>query len=238
LAFHICQVGWFCFGLQLHALQLTDHFMVYTALLWFSLYFASEGTFATEGTAERLRMSITLSTMAVTLPVIASFIGTWMSGAIVVAITIVLTALMFSFVFILRGAPRFAWPSLFVALLLLAAGVVLHVFGGDYGPDNWVYPAAHSVWHIMAMLSLFWIIDIPYKDKAKLRAQRKIEEQSRVQQRWLDSRNPKPAQSTREHRSISVQQQQGPGQKKTRHGSKRVELPQNFLFDDSYSTFL
>jgi hypothetical protein len=229
-AFHICQVGWFCFGLQLHALQLTDHFMVYTALLWFSLYFA--------GTPERVRMSITLSTMAVTLPVIASFIGSWLSGAIVVAITLVVTSLMFIIVFVLRGGPRVAWPSLLVALLLLAIGVVLHVVGGDYGPDNWVYPAAHSVWHIMAMLSLFWIIDIPYKDNDLSHAWCSIGDHSRGNKRRVD-RTPSP--STRDYVGVPVQQKQKPqrlSQKKLGHNSKRIELPHHFLFDDNHSTFM
>ncbi len=122
-AFHVCQVGWFCFGLDLHALQLSDHFMVYTALLWFALYFA--------GAAERARTAITIAAMAIVLPVIATFIGSWMSGAIIVAMVLVLATLVLVGGYFAHGGPPIAWGSL-----------------------------------LFAMLSLFYILDIPYKDES------------------------------------------------------------------------
>lgn len=161
-AFHVCQVGWFCFGVGVEALQVTDHFMVYTALVWFSLYFA--------GAAERARTSITIGTMAVMLPVIVAFIGSWVSGAIIIAIVIVLTVATLVYVFSVHGAgPPVAWGAFVVALFLLGLGVVLHVFGGDYGDENWKYPLAHSIWHILSMLSLYYVVGIPYHDANALK---------------------------------------------------------------------
>lgn len=159
-AFHFCQVGWFCFGVDLHALQITDHFMVYTALVWFSLYFA--------GAAERTRMAITIGTMAVMLPVILTFIGSWLSGGIIISIVLVLTVIVLTYVVLMHGGPPVAWSAFVVAMVLLALGVFLHVFGGDFGPKNWKYPVAHSVWHVMAMLSLYYIIGIPFRYESAL----------------------------------------------------------------------
>jgi hypothetical protein len=160
-AFHLCQVEWFCFGVALHALQVTDHFMVYTALVWFSLYFA--------GAAERTRTAITIATMAIMLPVILTFIGSWLSGGIIVAITLVLSVVVLTYAIHVYGGPPVAWGAFVVAMGLLAAGVFLHVFGGDFGPDNWKYPVAHSVWHVLSMLALYYVLGVPYRDDNALR---------------------------------------------------------------------
>lgn len=160
-AFHLCQVEWFCFGVDLHALQVTDHFMVYTALVWFSLYFA--------GAAERARTAITIATMAIMLPVILTFIGSWLSGGIIIAITLVLSVVVLTYAIHVNGGPPVAWGAFVVAMGLMAAGVFLHVFGGDFGPDNWKYPVAHSVWHVLSMLALYYVLGIPYRDDNALR---------------------------------------------------------------------
>lgn len=161
-AFHVCQVGWFCFGVGVDALQVTDHFMVYSALVWFSLYFA--------GASERARTSITIAAMAVILPVIVAFIGSWMSGAVIVAIVLVLTVATLMYVFSVHGdGPAVAWGAFIVALGLLGLGVLLHVFGGDFGDENWKYPVAHSVWHVLSMLSLYYVLGIPFRDNSALK---------------------------------------------------------------------
>ena len=160
-AFHMCQVEWFCFGVELRELQIVDHFMVYTALVWFSLYFA--------GVAERPRTGITIGVAPVMLVAIVHFIGTLMDGAIIVALVLVLTVLALTYAFYARGGPPVAWGALVVSMGLLAAGVFLHVFGGDFGPSNVKYPVAHSIWHILSMLALYYVIGIPYRDENGLR---------------------------------------------------------------------
>lgn len=159
-AFHMCQVEWFCFGVELRELQIVDHFMVYTALVWFSLYFC--------GVAERPRTGITVVLFPVLLVVIIHFLGSMMDGAIVVAITVAFAFAALTYAFFVYGGIPIEWSAFVVATSLLGMGVFLHIFGGDYGDDNIFYPIAHSVWHILSMLSLFWILGIPYRDRNSL----------------------------------------------------------------------
>lgn len=208
VAFHVCQVGWFCFGLDLHALQLTDHFMVYTALLWFSLYFV--------GAAERVRTAVTIAAMAIVLPVIATFIGSWMSGAIIVALVLVIATLVLLGVYFAHGGPPIAWASLLVAMVLLGAGVVLHVIGGDFGPDNWKYPVAHSLWHVLAMLALFYILDVPYKGESMAHTWITVGDRTKV-----------PPFSKRKRRTNNrLQQQKQRGAPGSPRRSKLITLPE------------
>lgn len=155
-SFHICQVDWFCWGVSLHALQITDHFVVYTAVFWFSLYWA--------GAAERTRAALTLGLMAVLLPVIITHLGSWIPLAAVAALTITMTLGIVVLVVYIKGRLLIAWKPMAIASVLLVAGVVLHVFGGDFENGNQKYPVAHSVWHALSMLSLLFVLKVPFKD--------------------------------------------------------------------------
>ena len=155
--FHVCQVGWFCFGVEPHALQITDHFAVYTALIWFSLYWV--------GAAERTRTALTIATMILALPVIITFIGTLVSGAFVIALAIVITLSALACIVSANGGLVINCGAFAATVILLGLGVVLHVVGGDFGGDNWKYPIAHTLWHVFAMVALFFVVAIPYPTK-------------------------------------------------------------------------
>lgn len=195
-AFHMCQVGWFCFGLELHGLQLGDHFMVYWALVWFSLYWV--------GAAERLRMALTIAAMGVSLPVIATFIGTWIPGAFVVGVTIVLALIVLAIALKLYGGPPVNWKAFAAALVLLGVGVFLHVMGGDFGSENWKYPIAHSLWHMFAYFALYFILAIPFKDLSKGHAWYSVSDHARLAPtmglRRFSSRKSPPPPSTDDRR--------------------------------------
>jgi hypothetical protein len=155
-AFHVCQVGWFCFGVGVRDLQVADHFMVYTALVWFTLYFC--------GVAERPRTGITIGLFPLLIVVIGHFTGTMVDGAVVVALTVAIALVALTCAFHNYGGLPIEWGAFAVATSLLAAGVFLHVYGGDFGDDdNAYYPIAHSVWHVLSMLSLFYILGIPFR---------------------------------------------------------------------------
>jgi len=160
-AFHICQVGWFCFGVTLSSLQLTDHFIVYTALVYFSLYLVQAPLEA--------RAALTLGVQAFLLPVIAAYLTTTFANIFAVALVAAVALAALAFVLTLGGKVRFDPRSVMLAVMLLAGGVVLHVTGGDFGDDNHAYPAAHSVWHVLAMVSLYFVVDSPYGDTAFVR---------------------------------------------------------------------
>ena len=47
---------------------------------------------------------------------------------------------------------------------------MLHVVGGDFEPGvNKLYPILHSVWHLLALASLYFVLDIPYSRTSVLK---------------------------------------------------------------------
>jgi hypothetical protein len=158
--FHTCQVGWFCWGVTLPALQLTDHFTVYAAIVYFSLYFV--------GTRQRERTAVTVAVIPVLLPVIASYLDSIVSGVVVIAIAAVVALVAAVVILWSQGVIFMDARSVLVAVVLLAAGVVFHVVGGDFGEDS-DYPWAHTAWHVLAMLALLFVLDIPYEETSVLK---------------------------------------------------------------------
>jgi hypothetical protein len=151
--YHICQVEWACFGMDLRALQISDHVMVFFALIWFLLYAA--------GSTERVRTAVSIALIGVLLPVIISHLDTWIAGIVVTSIAVVAFVCTFVWYASVRKAVYVEWRAFAVAIVLIMAGVSIHVFAGDFGPDNTLYPIAHTVWHVLAFVSLYYIAAIP-----------------------------------------------------------------------------
>lgn len=154
--YHLCQVGWVCFGLDVHSLQIADHFMVFFALVWFLLYAA--------GATERIRTAVTVAVMGVSLPIIISKLDTWIASGVVVGLGVLAFVITFFAYAFKRGYYRVEWTMFVLALALIGSGVVLHIYAGDFGPDNNTYPVAHTVWHVLAFVSLYYIVWIPHVD--------------------------------------------------------------------------
>jgi predicted membrane channel-forming protein YqfA (hemolysin III family) len=155
--FHTCQVGWTCFGLPLQALQIADHFFVYTAIAWFWLYALSIPL--------RARITVAFAAQAFMAPLIVAFLHDEWVGAAIVAFAVVLTLIVFAIVVHARGMPHLTVASLVISVVIVAIGMVLHVLGGDFGESNGAnYPLFHVVWHVLAFISLVFILDIPYPD--------------------------------------------------------------------------
>jgi hypothetical protein len=152
--YHMCQVEWACFGLDLHALQISDHFMVFFSLIWFLLYAA--------GSSERVRTAVSIAVMGVSLPVIISHIDTWFAGIAVTSLAVLAFVVTFAAYARVRKGVRVEWRAFTLSIVLISVGVSIHVFAGDFGPDNTVYPIAHTVWHVLAFLSLYYIAMIPF----------------------------------------------------------------------------
>lgn len=163
--YHLCQVEWACFGLDVHALQIADHFMVFFALVWFLLYAA--------GASERIRTAVTIAIMGVSLPIIISKLDTWIAGGIVIGLGVLAFVITFFAYAKSRGYYNIEWHMFFLALALIGGGVVLHIYAGDFGPDNTAYPVAHTVWHVLAFVSLYYIVWIPHVDASPFNLDRR-----------------------------------------------------------------
>lgn len=160
-AFHICQVQWFCFGVSLFSLQVTDHTLVYVTVIYLSLYFVNTPLVS--------RVGVTLFTLPIIQPVIITFLHEFVSGALAVAIAAVAAMVALIVILSVYGHVYFDWRSVLVAAILVAGGIVLHVVGGDFSPNNNAYGAAHSVWHVLAMVAIYFILDIPYSQTSVLK---------------------------------------------------------------------
>jgi hypothetical protein len=59
---------------------------------------------------------------------------------------------------IIHGLPKFDFYDLICALILIAIGFFLHIWAGEPGEKN--YPFSHSLWHVLAMSSAYFVIDL------------------------------------------------------------------------------
>lgn len=161
-AYHICQVEWFCFGVvTVKDFQKADHFWVFFALVWFLFYAA--------GASLDVRASGTVGIMGVSLPVIVSEGNSWLAGAMVVGLGILGFFISLLIYASIRNGILIEWRAFAISLVLLGFGVALHLYAGDFSPENMIYPAAHSIWHILAFVSLYYIAMIPHTKTSFLR---------------------------------------------------------------------
>lgn len=157
--YHLCQVGFVCIlDMEVGTFQLLDQFFVYSLFVWMTFYFI--------GLELQYRFAILVLIQAILIPLLIEFSNTWWFAGIIIGIVAVVSLLLLSLV--VRGLPRFNPVSLFVAILLLGIGFTLHVVGGEpFHPDSDLseqetisrYSWFHSVWHIFAMLAVYYILD-------------------------------------------------------------------------------
>ena len=166
-AYHMCQVGWFCFGVDLIALQISDHFLVFFAFVWMLMY--------SSGAPERIRATVTIVIMGPTLPVIISHLDSWVAGAMAVGLGIAAFFIAFIAYAWIRGGVTVKWRAFGVALALILIGIRLHINSGDFSSSNVIYPMAHTVWHVLAFGALYFASKIqpayvlPSRKKNRLR---------------------------------------------------------------------
>jgi hypothetical protein len=172
--FHLCQVGAFCLDLQANDWQRADHFVVYLALIWFAMYFV--------GIAEKTRVAVVFFLLPVLLLLVSKHLNEMLVTIIVVAVVAALVILGIEFALFRNGVWDVQWGALFTTGIYLTAGVVLHLVGGDYVDGKGIYPLYHSLWHVLAMVALFFILSSrdevrvpakPRKEKKRKKGERK-----------------------------------------------------------------
>lgn len=153
-AFHICQSAFFCFGVSLFSLQVSDHLLVFLAIIHFSLYVVNASLVA--------RTAITFVATPIILPVVVTFLHDFVSGAIAISVAVVAAAIMFVIIITINGRIYLDWKSVIIAVVLMAGGIALHLVGGDFSEDNTKYFSLHSAWHVASMIALLFVLDIPF----------------------------------------------------------------------------
>lgn len=152
--YHMCQVGWMCFGSTPAAFQISDHFTVYFSITWFLLWGS--------GAPERVVMSATIAITGLALPLIVSDPDNWLSGIIVISAAAFGFLICYSIYTRIRGESTVNWLPLVAALIMIGAGSVFHVMAGDFGEGNTLYPIAHTIWHVFALIALYFAAMVRY----------------------------------------------------------------------------
>ena len=158
--YHLCQVGFVCIlEMKFTTFQLLDQFFVYSLFVWMTFYFI--------GLELQYRFAILVVIQALLVPLLIEFAHTWWFAGIIIGIVVVIALLLLSLV--VRGIPKFSAISMFLVILLLGTGFALHVIGGDpFPPDRDLteeekisqYAWFHSAWHVLAMLSVYYVLDM------------------------------------------------------------------------------
>ena len=143
--YHLCQAGNVC-ALPFTVLQTSDHFFVYSTLVWLVLFF-SDATV-------NWRYVAFILIQAVLLPMILYFMNAvWLSG-VAIGLPVIVG---FVFIALMRKWPKYDLRDLIPGILLLGIGIFFHIYGGDPGTTNYAW--AHSIWHVTSMLSIYFILE-------------------------------------------------------------------------------
>lgn len=156
--YHLCQTDVVCLlGVHFSVFQHQDHFFVYGALVWIVLYLI--------GLRLPQRFAVFVWIQALLFPLILEFMSAWWFSGLVVGIVVLSAVLLVAIV--TRSIPRYNLFSLVAAVVLTAAGFALHLVGGDPSPPsetggsaNKKYTIFHSLWHVLVMLAIYYVIDL------------------------------------------------------------------------------
>lgn len=145
--YHFCQAGFFCAVDSFDVMQKADHFFVYSVVFWLMMWFI--------GLSLQDRVCIFFVVQYFLFPLLLFYVhANWLGVAFVVFLVVTF--------FVLTGVmpnkfPEVHFASLIVLGLLLVAGVIFFVLGGEPGEEN--YPWTHTLWHVCVMVGIFFLVD-------------------------------------------------------------------------------
>lgn len=148
--YHFCQAGFFCAVDSFDVMQKADHFFVFSVVFWLMMWFI--------GLSLQDRICVFFVVQYFLFPLLLFYVHTsWFGVAVVVFLVV-----MF---FVLTGVmpnkfPEVHFASLIVLGVLLLAGVIVFIIGGEPGEEN--YPWAHTIWHVCVMFAIFFLVDARY----------------------------------------------------------------------------
>lgn len=156
--YHICQTGYGCIvrstcpGTHSYStMQSSDEFFVFTALIWFIMYFFQ--------VRQNYRAAtIFIAQAIIFLPVVVQFEVFIFLGSVAGAVALLACIAVVLF---LRGRMfEFYMVGALVALVLLVVAFTLFVVAGEPGTEKYTY--LHSTWHILVFFAAFFVIDIKH----------------------------------------------------------------------------
>jgi uncharacterized protein DUF3522 len=147
IVYHLCQANFYCIA-SFNALQTSDHFFVYSTLIWVVLFFVEMPM--------AYRTGVFILLQAFLLPSIIILVSnSWYVALVLIGVLIVIA--FYAVMIYLHGLPNFYEPDVITSVVLLGAGIGFHIAAGS--PSlNAQYGIFHGFWHIFAMLSIFYVM--------------------------------------------------------------------------------
>jgi hypothetical protein len=145
--YHVCQADFLCVY-SFKVLQTSDHFFVFNLLVWTTLYFI--------GLNLKIKFLLFMIIQAFLLPAVIQYLENWWVGGVLLALLILITVFVLS-----QLTPKIRVPDLLditFATLFIGGGFALHLYGGEPGSENYWW--AHSIWHLLGMGSLYFIVQM------------------------------------------------------------------------------
>jgi len=151
--YHFCQIGAVCV-FPFESVQLSDHFFVYSSLLWMSLYFSD--------TTLEERFCMFFMLQGLLLPSVIRYVSTnsWLLSAVVIGGAAI--SALFVMGFMHRRAPKFGVADLIASAMFIGVGLFFHIYAGEPGGDN--YGWAHSLWHCFVMVAIYFVLESKRKN--------------------------------------------------------------------------
>ena len=178
--YHLCQTGFFCITKEdcstndnFSLMQFADEFFVFLAILWFIAYFF--GTTAKYRSLECTISFVFIAQAIVFMPLVSK------SGFLYYEIAIVVVSIFFFF-FAAQKRTIIHWISFLIGILIIIAGAVLFIVGGD--PGDRLYTWLHGVWHILLLVAVFFILDSRYGNLKRFFTGKKLKT------RWRQNAHP------------------------------------------------
>jgi hypothetical protein len=145
--YHLCQANFYCFY-SFRTLQTSDHFFVFGLLVWTVLYFINLDI--------STRSIVFIVIQSLLLPAVIQYLESWWIGGILLAFMLIFTLVTLSM--FTKRIPNLDLFDIIVILLLIGGGFFFHIYGGE--PGSTKYWWAHSIWHFLGMLAVYFVIEM------------------------------------------------------------------------------
>lgn len=149
--YHFCQVEFYCF-FDFNILQSLDHTFVFNVIIWFIFWFIDINL--------NWLIIIFFIFQPITLLIFLNHLNERWSTLYIIIIILYLVSI---FLFILKNKIILKnIPYLFISVIFFIIGLVLHLIAGD--PSLYTnYAWLHFIWHIFAMISIYFLIESKYE---------------------------------------------------------------------------
>lgn len=175
-AYHLCQTTDVCvFSLYTHVIS--DHIFVFTLIVWMFLFLL------------RIRLDVHAALFVLGLlfvvPVMIQYMNAWWVTPVVALVLIVAYVATWA----VRGRwPAYDWLDMGIGVALMVAGCGFFFAAGP--PDGANYVWAHSIWHALVMLGLYFALEMTDGEPLTAKLRRRLGHYHHNHHHHIDKQHP------------------------------------------------